>query len=329
MLMKIKIIFLLLLICIFSEAYERVDNCNIGLFGSDKKNFVLSGGFCDRQCKLFAIGNEVKEISLKINQQNCKNNTCDINLTGNYYLTEGNNCLSTPNFIEMSLRYNKDNFIPFCDFVSYQNGKKNSSGILKFYNEGNCLYKFLKTTSFDLKKNEYQFGVLKIRQGFDGSLKPLDINTFFYVTRNVEELNGKDSLIFHSCSQNNCKVSVEGIYNKKNDITIIPQCDFLKFEKKFSEKDGSFGNLTANHPGDCFVVLEKTMQDRGFYVMPLYSPKQELNYIYSDTTLHLKSYYEGMGYEYGWKTFGRYEKKFKKTFLLTIPDDMRDLPRKK
>jgi len=116
---------------------------------------------------------------------------------------------------------------------------------------------------------------------------------------------------------------------KKNDITIIPQCDFLKFEKKFSEKDGSFGNLTANHPGDCFVVLEKTMQDRGFYVMPLYSPKQELNYIYSDTTLHLKSYYEGMGYEYGWKTFGRYEKKFKQTFLLTIPDDMRDLPRKK
>ena len=243
--MKIKIIFLLLLICIFSEAYERVDNCNIGLFGSDKKNFVLSGGFCDRQCKLFAIGNEVKEISLKINQQNCKNNTCDINLTGNYYLTEGNNCLSTPNFIEMSLRYNKDNFIPFCDFVSYQNGKKNSSGILKFYNEGNCLYKFLKTTSFDLKKNEYQFGVLKIRQGFDGSLKPLDINTFFYVTRNVEELNGKDSLIFHSCSQNNCKVSVEGIYNKKNDITIIPQCDFLKFEKKFSEKDGSL--LCLNH----------------------------------------------------------------------------------
>ena len=306
-----KMITLLLLIALFSfsGASEKVEKCNVGKFWKEKENFVVKGGICDKRCELYYRNDDIREISLKIDGNKCKDDFCDVSFVGNYYLSEGENCLSYPNFIEIGIKYNKKNFIPFCDFVSYE--KKYNSGILKFKHEGKCFYKAIKAVNMDMSVKEYNFGVMRIVKGIDGSLKIEKEEEIPYYIKRENYNNEKNEVVFHSCTQHSCRIAIEDFYDEKTKVSLVPQCDFLRYEQTYSKEDGSFGTIIAKDSGSCLVLFEMSSEIRGLHVTPLYNHREE-----------------NLDYEYDWISFGPYEKKRKSFFRLVVPKDMRDLPNK-
>lgn len=307
----------------FSMAFEKVENCNIGKFWKGKK-LVVKGGMCDKRCELYYESDHIKDILLKFDEK-CKENSCDVSFVGNYYLSEGKKCLSFPNFIEIGIGYNKENFIPFCDFVNYEKNNQNNSGSIKFIHEGTCLYKIIKTVNIDMSKKEYKFDVMKIGKGLDGRLRIEKKDEIpYYVKR--ENYNGeKNEMIFHSCSQNSCRVAIEGFYDKSTKVSLIPQCDFLKYKQEYSIEDGSFGTIIAKKSGSCLVMIEMSSENRGLHVAHLFNHQEKVKLGCKMYPLCSNKSLENPNYEYEWLSIGPYEKKRKSTFMLIVPKDMRDL----
>jgi hypothetical protein len=163
----------------------------------------------------------------------------------------------------------------------------------------------------DMSVKEYNFGVMRIVKGIDGSLKIEKEEEIPYYIKRENYNNEKNDVIFHSCTQHSCRIAIEDFYDKKTKVSLVPQCVFLRYEQTYSKEDGSFGTIIAKDSGRCLVLFEMSSQIRGLHVTPLYNHREE-----------------NLDYEYDWISFGPYEKKRKSFFRLVVPKDMRDLPNK-
>jgi hypothetical protein len=122
---------------------------------------------------------------------------------------------------------------------------------------------------------EYNFGVMRIVKGIDGSLKIEKEEEIPYYIKRENYNNEKNDVIFHSCTQHSCRIAIEDFYDEKTKVSLVPQCDFLRYEQTYSKEDGSFGTIIAKDSGRCLVLFEMSSEIRGLHVTPLYNHREK------------------------------------------------------
>lgn len=291
---SILCLFLLLLSCSKEGEKDSIYQNELKKYGwkkNAKKFWESQKGHFDvlkihetaHSCSLSYSNEWVENIWPVISSNECLSNHCPIFFVGEYYLSAQKDCLtkSWPHTDDIFIKYNSQNIIFLCDFIRYDRNQANNEGSLVAMDSGLCLFSSIKKVKLDLSERTYSMGVFESKKNDDSTFILKIISGSGSNRTSKRNANGV-GVIFHSCEDQSCKVTLFSIHRKgffrfvrdESNIHIDFLCENLNFYRQFDEKDLSIGSVMLNGKGNCDISVSMNNDKKNFKLPALLNARE-------------------------------------------------------